>query len=460
MTSIFSRIVLPIRRFMQDRRGNILIITVFSFLPIIGFLSLAIDVGLAIEARSKLDSAADAAAITGITAANTYLSSYTGTAISSQTGANNCTSTQSLQCAAQTIGTTAATQQFYANAGLLPNQGTLSLIGINFSVGASTVTGSISYAYTRATSFASIMGFPTITVSSTITSSLSIPRQTNIYFVIDNSESMGIGATAADQATMYNSQMPFNGGQGCALACHVGNSASEDAAHLSGAQLRIDLARNALVNALNIIKSANSKSISVAIYVMNNNITKLYALSNNIDGAITAANTVDLADTVNSPQNAGSNITYSLKQLAAQLPAVSGALSNNYVILLTDGMQDNSWYLGNGNAGADPNFVARPDEVAGRWQEIDSSACQTIQAKSYTMMTLYTPYQVPSAAYMTPGYQWAYTDVEQAMPNLAGAMQQCASAMSDYISAADSAGMNAAMAAFASKILQQAQLTN
>ena len=434
-------------------------ITAFSFLPIIGFLSLAIDLGIALEGKSKLDSAADAAAITGITAANIYLSSYTGTAISSGIGATNCGTTQSLECTAQTIGTTAATQQFFANAGVLPNQGTLTLTGISFSVGASSVTGSISYTYTRATGFASMIGFPTITVGSTIKSSLSIPRQTNVYFVIDNSESMGIGATTNDQALMYNSQAPYNGGEGCALACHAGNSNSENAAHLAGAQLRIDLARNALINALNIIKSANSTSISVAIYVMNNNISKVYALSNNITAAITASNTVDLADTVNTPQNAGTNITFSLNQLANQIPTISGALSNNYVILLTDGMQDDSWYYGNGNAGADPNFMALPDEVAGRWQEIDSSACQTIKAKKYTVMTLYTPYQVPSAMYMTPGYGWAYTDVEQAMPNLASAMQNCASATSNYISAANSAGMNAAMASFASQILQQAQLT-
>jgi hypothetical protein len=73
--------------------------------------------------------------------------------------------------------------------------------------------------------------------------------------------------------------------------------------------------------ALNIIKSANSTSICVAIYVMHNNISKVHALSNNITAAITASNTIDLADTVNAPQNAGTNITYSLNQFANQIPA-------------------------------------------------------------------------------------------------------------------------------------------
>ena len=91
------------RRFMSDRRGNVAMIVALCAVPLFGMLGFAIDYGIALSDKSKLDNAADAATLAAINAAQAVLQSQGSTATS----------------AAQAAGQTAGNAAFMANAGRL-----------------------------------------------------------------------------------------------------------------------------------------------------------------------------------------------------------------------------------------------------------------------------------------------------------------------------------------------------
>src|SRR4029077_4177657 len=79
----------------------------------------------------------------------------------------------------------------------------------------STLTSVISYSADVPTSFMGVIGKTSLTVTGTSTSSVNMPQYIDFYVLLDNSPSMGVGATPTDVATMVN-----NTSDKCAFACH------------------------------------------------------------------------------------------------------------------------------------------------------------------------------------------------------------------------------------------------
>ncbi len=59
--------------FPRARDGNISIIFGFSLIPMVGLTGFGIDYGLAITTKTKLNAAADAAALAGVVTAKAYI---------------------------------------------------------------------------------------------------------------------------------------------------------------------------------------------------------------------------------------------------------------------------------------------------------------------------------------------------------------------------------------------------
>ena len=68
-------------RFRADRRGTVAIIVGLSIIGLVGTAGLGIDFYNALAAKSKLDLATDAAAIAAINAAQTYITTNSGTQV-------------------------------------------------------------------------------------------------------------------------------------------------------------------------------------------------------------------------------------------------------------------------------------------------------------------------------------------------------------------------------------------
>ena len=445
-----------LKRIAVDRAGGLTTIFAFSLIPLIGFVGLATDYGLELAAKSKLDHAVDAAAIAAITSTQSYIVSYKGTGDPT--------------AAAIAVGKAQGLAQFNANTGALPS--TVPTPTINVTITGRLVNATAAYAFSMPTIFMRALGSKSMSFSGSAASTLTIPAFTNIYIVIDVSESMGIGATVADQQIVYNAT------GGCAVACH--HSGTTDLARNKGATLRIDVAKNAVISALNqVINSNNATRFQVAIYTMSSKFTNVYALSSNLSGAVTAVKGLDVS-TLN--QDGGTNTTYGLTTLGNNLnpdgDGLTSATAQGFVMMITDGVQDSDWKVQSGNSwadGYDSNFSpyspcnqANCKKLTGfavpiYIQSFDPSACSLLKSKGYTLMTLNTTYLVPpsnlrsSSSTLNEVFDYVQAYLQS---SISSNLSACATSSTYAYSANTPSEINAAVQQMFAAAGAQARITN
>ncbi len=445
-----------LRRAVADRAGSLTTIFAFSLIPLVGFVGLATDYGLELAAKSKLDHAADAAAVAAITSAQSYIVTYKGTGDPT--------------AAAIAVGKAQGLAQFNANTGALPSAAPTPTI--NVTVVGRQVNATAAYAFSMPTIFMRALGTKAMSFSGSAASTLTIPAFTNIYVVVDISSSMGIGATVADQQIVYNAT------GGCAVACH--HTGTTDLARSKGATLRIDVAKNAVVSALNqIINSSNANRFQVAVYTMSSKFTNVYALSSNLSGAVTAVKALDVT-TLN--QDGGTNTTYALNTLGNALAGdgdgLTSATAQGFVMLITDGVQDSDWKVQSGSSwadGYDSNFspyspcnqsnckkltgFAVPIYI----QSFNPSACALLKSKGYTMMTLNTTYLVPpqnlrsSSTTLNEVFDYVQNYLQS---SISSNLSNCATSSTFAYSANTPSEINAAVQQMFAAAGSQARITN
>lgn len=448
-----------LRRSCADRRGSLTTMFAFSAIPLIGFVGLATDYGLELAAKSKLDHAADAAVVAAITSAQTYIVNYTGSADPTAD--------------ALKVGQAQGLAQFNANTGSLP--ATVPAPAITMSASGRTLSATTTYSFSMPTIFMKALGTKVMNFSGTASSTLTIPAFTNIHIVIDTSSSMGIGATLKDQQLVYNAT------SGCAVACHY--SGTTTSARNAGATLRIDVAKNAVVTALNQIANAtNSNRFQVAIYTMSSQFNTLFPLSTSISDAITAVKGLDISNT---SKDGGTNTTNSLKTLGKNLntdgDGLTQATAQGFVMLITDGVQDSDIKVPSGSGyvdGTDSNFstyspCSTPNcktftdfAVPITVESFDPSACSTIKTKGYTLMTLNTTYLVPPSNLQNSSpsgvaLKNVFTFIQNyLLSSISSNLASCASGTSNAYSANSPTEINAAVQQMFAAAGAQARITN
>ena len=176
-----------IRRFRRDSRGNIAVIFALSLVPVISCIGCAVDYSRATQLRSKLQSAIDAASV----------------------GSVSKTSPAFIAAGAMTsdgpipVGVTDATRIFNGN--MSGNSGyTLNSMSAVVTKSGGVVTSATTFSAQVPTTFMGVIGKNAMTVTGTSTSVSNMPLYIDFYLLLDNSPSMGVGATPADVATMVS----------------------------------------------------------------------------------------------------------------------------------------------------------------------------------------------------------------------------------------------------------------
>src|SRR4029453_582598 len=106
----------------------------------------------------------------------------------------------------------------------------------------SVITSQIQFSADIPTMFLGVVGKSKMTVTGTSTATANMPLYVDFYLLLDNSPSMGVGATPADVATMV-----ANTSDKCAFACHDLNDNNNyyKLAKSLGVTTRIDVLRTA-----------------------------------------------------------------------------------------------------------------------------------------------------------------------------------------------------------------------
>lgn len=417
MLKLFKK---KLRQLSSADFGNVAVIFALSALPLLLAVGSAIDYMDASKTRKHLVNAADAAALAGVKAATEY----------------RIKNPDAGRTEWKKVGRKAA-RQFYQSNTTTRNDIKLAKPKISFRENGSNISSKVYFSGEMKTSFMRIIGKTSMDLSGVSHASAGLPSFAHINFLIDVSSSMGIGATKADQQVLLDNI-------GCTLACHFtdtwGNKNTLPAARATGATLRIDVVKSAVTNILASLKAnqLNSQQFTVSIYTFSNSITELFGSSNDLDAAIVATKSIDLTG---SYQQGGTNLQYSIKQLADVTKTGGDGTSANspktYTVLMTDGLENSITLIRNLSQPEpyityvkDKNFMPFGDSIKNKTDEIiqgfDPNTCKLIKDKNQQLMAINVKYLVPSIAPDSSEFRYMFIDTELA-PNIKSSMAKCVS---------------------------------
>ncbi len=189
--------------FRSDSRGNVAIITALAALPMMAAIGCVIDYSNASMIRTKLQAAADAAALATVSINSPVIATAKGMSSGGTVSG----------------GSTYASNFFSAN---LPTGYTSVSPTATVTLTGTTITAVVSFSTTVSTYFMGILGYPNVTIGSSSTASYTLPTYINFYLMLDVSGSMSFPSTTAEQSRLQavNPDNYTEYPTGCTFACH------------------------------------------------------------------------------------------------------------------------------------------------------------------------------------------------------------------------------------------------
>jgi Flp pilus assembly protein TadG len=433
-------------RFARDRKANVAVITAFTMVPIIFLLGMTLDFTQALRKKEQLDAAADTAAIAAVRPA--------------------------MLMATDTVARDAANAIFMSVANSIP--GLVATPTPTITVTDTGLQRTVSVSYNAA----SINNFPKVLlntaswpINGSATAQAASAPNMNFYLLMDDSPSMGIGATTTDISNLIAatapSKQPATSSQNCGFACHETNIAHDGGtkdnlaiARANNVTLRIDLVTNAVNQLLNTwtncpqsgvsggvmqcMSALNNTIYKAALYTFDTGLNTLSTLSTPTTAG-TKVNNIALmpvvyqncvfsgcssTSTTNPNTDYGTDIAGALTSLNAIMPTpglgsnAAGDTPQEVVFLVTDGVEDKI-------ATTCPNATFASHNRC--QQPLDTTICTTIKNRGIKIAILYTEYlqlktpnvPVTDSWYMT----WVdpYDEPASSTGKIAQNLQACAS---------------------------------
>jgi len=440
-------LVQKFNRFRRNKSGNVAVIFALTLVPVVSAIGCAVDYSRANQIRSKLVAAADAASVGSVAkTAPGFIA------------AGAMTSDGSIQA-----GVDDATKIFNGNAN---SQTGFTLVSVTptMTKAGSVITSTVQFSADVPMLFLGVMGKSKMTVTGSSTSTANMPQYIDFYLLLDNSPSMGVGATPADVSTMVN-----NTPDKCAFACHDLNSPATSYYTLAkalGVTTRIDVLRQATANLMDTAKATQtySSQFRMALYDFGASsatigLRALYSLSSDLSSAKTASSNIDLMGVY------GNNDSYTADkdtQFTAVLPQINNAISApgagtssaplKYLFFVSDGVADEY-----------NTSCTKPTVSGGRCQSpINPALCTTLKNRGIKIAVLYTTY----LALPTNAWYMSYIDPFNVGPygpspnsEIAQNMQSCASP-GLYFEVSPTQGISAAMNALFQKAIADARIAS
>ncbi|SDR46867.1 Flp pilus assembly protein TadG [Rhizobiales bacterium GAS113] len=316
----------PFPRFWQDSSGNIAILFGLAIIPVLIAIGTAIDYTRVTNVRTKLDGAADMA-----TLASVSKSAAPFTTTPTPAGVKN---------------------HFNAIASAIPSFAP-SDVQVNVVPGITAVSVTLNYTGKVQTVFGGIIGVNSVTIGGTATAKASAPPYVNFYLLLDNSPSMGLGATPADISRLQ-SLTPDQ----CAFACHEhsfnskGNITGDnlnDYYHIAknnGVTTRIDVLRTATqqLTQTAATSAVMASQFGMAVYTFSDTFQTVAPLSTKMSTVSSNAAAIDLAYAYYDQRDAQTSFDTALRSVNAIMPDPGDGSSptspREFLFLVTDGIED------------------------------------------------------------------------------------------------------------------------
>ncbi|MBR1180016.1 pilus assembly protein [Bradyrhizobium sp. KB893862 SZCCT0404] len=438
-----AAIYATMRRFVREKRGNVAVIFALCCVPLITVVGCAVDYSRATQVRSKLQAAADAASVGSVAKASPAF-----------IAAGSMTADGAIPA-----GVTDAKNIFNANIANLTGY-TLTAITPTVVKSGSAVTSTVTFSASINTMFLGVIGRTTLNMSGTSTATATMPLYIDFYLLLDNSPSMGVGATPTDVQTMVN-----NTSDKCAFACHDLKDKNNyyDLAKKLGVTTRIDVLRTATQSLMDTasVTATYSNQFRMAIYDFGGaastlGLRNLFSLSASLSSAKSAAGNIDLMSVNGQNENGDQDTAFT-----AIFPAMNSEISSpgpgtsssplKYLLFVSDGVADES-----------NTACLKPLSGSTRCQSpLNAALCKTIRDRGVKVAVLYTTY----LALPTNSWYMKWVDPFNVGPygpspnsEIAQNMQSCASP-GLYFEVSPTQGISDAMNALFKKAVADARIS-
>jgi hypothetical protein len=324
------------------------------------------------------------------------------------------------------------------------------------------ITSVVTFSADVPTVFLGVMNKSKMTVTGSSTAVSKMPQYIDFYLLMDNSPSMGVGATPADVKKMVD-----NTSDKCAFACHDLNNANNyyNKAKALGVTTRIDVLRTATQQLMDTAAATQTytSQFRMAIYdfgasASTAGLRALFALNSSLSSAKTAAGNIDLMTVKGQNENNDQDTQYT-----NIFPAMNTAISNpgtgtsgsplKYLFFVSDGVADEY-----------NTSCLKPKTSSGRCQSpINPALCTTIKNRGVKIAVLYTTYlALPTNAWynswIAPFNAGPY-DPASVNSEIAKKMEECASP-GFYFEVTPTQGISEAMTALFQKAVSDARIAS
>lgn len=428
-----------LRKIYWDRSGNFGIISALLMVPLIGAAGFAIDVTNAMTAKTALQAAADAAAIGAIAekspgTAKAMLMTSNGTVDTGIEDALKIFRSQVLSAGFELKRSSAKVER-------IDNE----------------LKAVFTYSATVPTTLTKILGQDAITVSGQASAVFQTQTFRDFYLLLDNTPSMGVGATTADIA-----KMEANTSDKCAFACHIVKDGVEDKnsyynlAKKLGVTIRINVVAKATAalmdTAISVRESPNQFRMAVYTFGQKAEDTKLLEVASLTDDLSAAKSKASLIDLMSIPKQGynddqQTDFDLSFKSIGEKMgvagTGLSAASPEKILFFVSDGVGDSKKPTG-----------CTKMLTGTRCQEpIDVKACTALKQKGYKIAVLYTTY-LP-----LPENGWYKQWIKPFQSQIPTKMEECATP-GYFFEVSPSQGISEAMKTLFLKIVSAPRLTS
>lgn len=427
-------------KLLRDRSGNFGVMTALMLVPLIGVGGLAIDISNALMVRSTLQAAADAAAIAAV----------------AETSAGVMQAMQMKSDGQLTAAIEDAKKVFIGHA-KMSEEYQLQNFDVDVVKTGTQLKAVFTFDAKVPTTLARVLGQKDVTVAGRAEAVFQTDTFRDFYLLLDNTPSMGVGATPADVKTMVD-----NTKDKCAFACHIVKDGVEDKnsyyylAKKLGVTIRIDVVAKATAALMDTAKASrkSSNQYRMAVYTFgekaeDTKLLEVSSLTDNLDQVQTKASKIGLMSIPwqGYDNDQQTDFDRALKNIGSLMgTAGTGASAGSPEKIL--------FFVSDGVGDAYKPSTCTKKTTSGRCQEpIDTTQCEVLKNKGYRIAVLYTTY-LP-----LPTNDWYKKWISPFQSEIPTRMQSCASP-GLYFEVSPSQGIEDAMNALFLKIVSTPRLAS
>jgi Flp pilus assembly protein TadG len=429
--------MLRLGSFCSDKRGNFGMTLALLTAPLCLAIGSSIDYGMALSLQTQLQQAADSAAV----------GSLAEQSVGVLSALQNGTSGQVV------VAEGDARRLFLAN--LDPKYKTyISDVAVDIVRENNEFVSKVTYKAAFPTSFMMMFGINSVQVSGTAQGTFTPALYIDFYMMLDNSPSMGLGATTADIQ-----KLEANTPDTCAFACHIEGSTSDyySLAKSLNVTTRIQVVSQATKQMLATAESTRrySDQYRAAVYSMgakatNVALTSIASMSSNLTSVGNLAAKIDLMSIPyqgydNDQQTDFDKMLQGLKtDMGSGGTGINSSDRQKVLFLVTDGVNDSY----------KPSGCKKKTQGAGRCQSpVDTDVCTKIKDKNVRIAILYTTYLD------IDNNGWYRTWIKPFRSEIGTQLEACATP-GLYFEVSPSQGISEAMNALFMKVVKMPRLSS